>query len=153
MKKVRILILCTGNSCRSQMAHGILQSLDKNIEVCSAGTKPAEHVHPKAIEVMREIGIDLSSHTPKNVTQYLDEEWDYVITVCGNANENCPAFNGKVKHRLHIGFDDPSEVVGSNNLIMDEFRRVRNEIEQAFKSFYISQIKTTENNECREELT
>lgn len=138
MRKVRILILCTGNSCRSQMAHGILQSLDEDIEVCSAGTKPAEHVNPQAIEVMREIGIDLSSHTPKNVAQYLDEEWDYVITVCGNANENCPIFNGKVKHRLHIGFDDPSEVIGSNNLIMGEFRRVRDEIEQTFKSFYIS---------------
>ena len=145
MKKVRILILCTGNSCRSQMAHGILQSLGNDIEVCSAGTKPAEHVNPKAIEVMREIGIDLSSHTPKNVLQYLDEEWDYVITVCGNANENCPAFNGKVKHRLHIGFDDPSEFVGSNNLIMDEFRRVRDEIEQTFNGFYISQIKAIEN--------
>lgn len=94
---------------------------------------------------MREIGIDLSSHTPKNVLQYLDEEWDYVITVCGNANENCPAFNGKVKHRLHIGFDDPSEFVGSNNLIMDEFRRVRDEIEQTFNGFYISQIKAIEN--------
>lgn len=145
MKKVRILILCTGNSCRSQMAHGILQSLGNDIEVCSAGTKPAEHVNPKAIEVMREIGIDLSNHTPKNVLQYLDEEWDYVITVCGNANENCPAFNGKVKHRLHIGFDDPSEFVGSNNLIMDEFRRVRDEIEQTFNGFYISQIKAIEN--------
>jgi len=145
MRKVRILILCTGNSCRSQMAHGILQSLDEDIEVCSAGTKPAEHVNPQAIEVMREIGIDLSSHTPKNVAQYLDEEWDYVITVCGNANENCPIFNGKVKHRLHIGFDDPSEVIGSNNLIMGEFRRVRDEIEQTFKSFYISQIKAIKN--------
>lgn len=127
------------------MAHGILQSLGNDIEVCSAGTKPAEHVNPKAIEVIREIGIDLSSHTPKNVLQYLDEEWDYVITVCGNANENCPAFNGKVKHRLHIGFDDPSEFVGSNNLIMDEFRRVRDEIEQTFNGFYISQIKAIEN--------
>lgn len=145
MRKVRILILCTGNSCRSQMAHGILQSLDEDIEVCSAGTKPAEHVNPQAIEVMREIGIDLSSHTLKNVAQYLDEEWDYVITVCGNANENCPIFNGKVKHRLHIGFDDPSEVIGSNNLIMGEFRRVRDEIEQTFKSFYISQIKAIKN--------
>lgn len=145
MRKVRILILCTGNSCRSQMAHGILQSLDEDIEVCSAGTKPAEHVNHQAIEVMREIGIDLSSHTPKNVAQYLDEEWDYVITVCGNANENCPIFNGKVKHRLHIGFDDPSEVIGSNNLIMGEFRRVRDEIEQTFKSFYISQIKAIKN--------
>ena len=79
------------------------------------------------------------------MAQYLDEEWDYVITVCGNANENCPIFNEKVKHRLHISFDDPSEVVGSNNLIMGEFRRVRDEIEQTFKSFYISQIKAIEN--------
>ncbi|HJC94919.1 MAG TPA: arsenate reductase ArsC [Candidatus Phocaeicola gallinarum] len=136
MKRVRILILCTGNSCRSQMAHGFLQSFDNSIEVHSAGTKPAVQVNPKAVEVMQEMGIDLSNHTPKDVKQYLNEAWDYVITVCGNANENCPMFNGKVKHRMHIGFDDPSEAVGTDSFITDEFRRVRDEIKQAFEDFY-----------------
>lgn len=136
MKRVRILILCTGNSCRSQMAHGFLQSFDNSIEVHSAGTKPAVQVNPKAVEVMQEMGMDLSNHTPKDVKQYLNEAWDYVITVCGNANENCPMFNGKVKHRMHIGFDDPSEAVGTDSFITDEFRRVRDEIKQAFEDFY-----------------
>lgn len=81
---MRVLILCTGNSCRSQMAHGILQSLDDTIEVCSAGTHPVEQVNPNAIAVMREIGIDISEHTPTDVRQYLTQEWDYVITVCGS---------------------------------------------------------------------
>lgn len=93
---MKILILCTGNSCRSQMAHGILQSLDKNISVYSGGTEPAAQVNAKAVEVMKEIGIDISSHVPTHVNTYLHEEWDYVITVCGGANESCPAFIGKV---------------------------------------------------------
>lgn len=94
--KVKVLILCTGNSCRSQMAHGFLQSMDSRLEVHSAGTKPLSRVNPRAVEVMNEVGIDLSSHTPKSVDIYLNETWDYVITVCGGANETCPAFIGKV---------------------------------------------------------
>lgn len=94
---MKILILCTGNSCRSQMAHGFLQSFDKNMDVFSAGTKPAEKVNPMAVKVMSETGIDLTNHTPKNVSLYLGHEWDYVITVCGGANESCPMFTGKVK--------------------------------------------------------
>ena len=105
---MKILILCTGNSCRSQMAHGFLQSFDKDIEVYSGGTEPAVQVNAKAVEVMREVGIDISSHVPMHVNTYLDQAWDYVITVCGGANESCPAFTGKVGKRLHIGFDDPS---------------------------------------------
>lgn len=81
-----VLILCTGNSCLSRMAHGYLQSLDSNIELCSAGTHPAEQVNPNAISTMQEIVIDITTHTPKNVKQYLDQEWDYAITVCGNTN-------------------------------------------------------------------
>lgn len=100
---MRVLILCTGNSCRSQMAHGFLQSFDKNIEVYSGGTDPAAQVNAKAVEVMKEVGIDISSHVPTHVNTYLDQEWDYVITVCGGANESCPAFIGKVGKRLHIG--------------------------------------------------
>lgn len=138
---MKVLILCTGNSCRSQMAHGFLQSFDDSLTVCSAGTKPAARVNAKAVEVMREAGIDLSSHTPKNVEGYLKEEWDYVITVCGNANETCPMFSGKVGKRLHIGFDDPSDAVGSDDFIMSEFRRVRDEIKKEFEKFYVTFIQ------------
>ena len=131
---MKILILCTGNSCRSQMAHGFIQSFFPNYEVHSAGTTPAIIVNTRAIEVMQEVGIDISYHKPKSVEQYLNDEWDYVITVCGGANENCPQFNGKVLHRLHIGFDDPSDAIGSDEYIMSEFRRVREEIKDCFKS-------------------
>ena len=132
---MRVLILCTGNSCRSQMAHGFLQSFSRNLEVHSAGTIPAERVNPKAIEVMKEVGIDLSGQRPKSVEIYLNDEWDYVITVCGGANESCPVFTGKVKHRLHIGFDDPSDAIGTDEYVMKEFRRVRDEIQMKFKEF------------------
>jgi arsenate reductase len=118
------------------MAHGFLQSLDKNIEVRSAGTEPALHINPKAVEVMKEVGIDISRHTPKMVDQYLNDVWDYVITVCDNANETCPAFFGKVKHRLHIGFDDPSRATGTPEFIQSEYIRVRDEIGEAFLKFY-----------------
>lgn len=137
---MRILILCTGNSCRSQMVHGFLKSLDKSLEVYSAGTNPASQVNPRAIQVMQEIGIDLSTHRPQSVKTYLDEAWDYVITVCGGANETCPMFVGKVGKRLHIGFDDPSEIVGNNDYVMTEFHRVRDEINKRFTEFYATDI-------------
>ena len=138
---MRILILCTGNSCRSQMAHGFLQSLSSGIEIHSAGTRPAAQVNPLAVEVMSEAGIDISTHTPKNVSEYLGEEWDYVITVCGGANESCPAFTGKVGHRLHIGFEDPSEATGTPEFIKGEFRRIRNQIKTEFQKFYYTHIE------------
>ena len=138
---MRILILCTGNSCRSQMAHGFLQSFSSNIEVHSAGTRPAAQVNPQAVETMMEAGIDISSHTPKDVSIYLQQEWDYVITVCGGANESCPAFTGKVKHRLHIGFEDPSETTGTPEFIKSEFRRIRNQIRISFRLFYHTNIE------------
>ena len=138
---MRILILCTGNSCRSQMAHGFLQSFSSNIEVHSAGTRPAAQVNPQAVETMMEAGIDISSHTPKDVSIYLQQEWDYVITVCGGANESCPAFTGKVKHRLHIGFEDPSEATGTPEFIKSEFRRIRNQIRTSFRLFYHTNIE------------
>jgi arsenate reductase len=137
---MKILILCTGNSCRSQMAHGFLQSFDPKIKVFSAGTEASGKLNPKAVAVMQEIGIDISHHTSDSVDLYLGEEWDYVITVCGGANENCPAFLGKLKHRLHIGFDDPSHVVGSEEFIHSEFIRVRDEIRNEFRKFYVEQI-------------
>lgn len=137
---MKVLILCTGNSCRSQMAHGFLQSIDERLEVHSAGTSPASQVNPQAIQVMHEVGIDISTHTPKSVVIYLNNEWDYVITVCGGANETCPMFVGKVGKRLHIGFDDPSEAIGDNNYVMNEFRRVRNEIKKKVMEFYKTEI-------------
>jgi arsenate reductase (thioredoxin) len=139
---MKILILCTGNSCRSQMAQAFLQSFAPEIEVRSAGTEPARSVHPMAIEVMKEAGIDISGNSPENVSLYLDDEWDYVITVCGGAAESCPAFLGKVKHRMHIGFDDPALVQGTEEFVRNEFRRIRDEIHSAFQAFYLDKIKT-----------
>jgi len=133
---MRILILCTGNSCRSQMGEGFLKSFDSKMEVYSAGTEPALQVNSIAIKVMAEMGIDISQSKPKMVNQFLTDKWDYVITVCDNANETCPVFTGKVAHRLHIGFDDPSNAKGSNDFILSEFRRVRDEIKAEFFKFY-----------------
>ena len=138
---MKILILCTGNSCRSQMAHGFLQSFDPNLTVCSAGTEASGRLNLKAVAAMQEIGIDISHHTSDSVSKYLDEMWDYVITVCGGANESCPAFSGKVKNRLHIGFDDPSHAVGTEEFIWSEFIRVRNEIKDRFYDFYLNNLK------------
>jgi arsenate reductase (thioredoxin) len=138
---MKVLILCTGNSCRSQMAHGFLQSFDEDLTVCSAGTEPAKRVNPKAVEVMKEAGVDISSHLPLPVSIYLNKEWDYVITVCDHANDTCPVFMGKVKHRLHIGFDDPSHLSGSEEFINKEFKRVRDEIKVAFWKLYVEMIK------------
>lgn len=133
---MKILILCTGNSCRSQMAHGFLQSFDNRLAVSSAGTEASGRLNQKAVAVMKEAGIDISHHTSDQVDLYLDQEWDYVITVCGGAHEACPAFMGKVKNRIHIGFDDPSHATGSEEYIWSEFRRIRDEIHQAFLQFY-----------------
>lgn len=139
---MKILILCTGNSCRSQMAHGFLQSFNKDLYVRSAGTEASGKLNEKAVAVMKEIGIDISHHTSDSVDLYLHETWDYVITVCGGANEVCPAFLGNVKNRLHIGFDDPSHAKGSDEFIRSEFIRVRDEIKNAFEKFYIEEIKS-----------
>ncbi|MDP4176694.1 MAG: arsenate reductase ArsC [Bacteroidota bacterium] len=140
MKK-RILILCTGNSCRSQMAEGFLKSFDHEMEVFSAGTKPALRVSTKAIKVMAEKGIDISQEHPKDVDEFVDKSFDYVITVCDNAKETCPVFTGKVQRRLHIGFDDPADAKGTEEEILSVFRRVRDEIEGRFHQFYITEIK------------
>ena len=126
MKKV--LFLCTGNSCRSQMAEGFLKQYS-NFEVFSAGTDPGDFVQPFAIEVMKEVGIDISSHKPEAVQKYLNNEFDYVITVCDGAKESCPVFTGKVKNRLHIGFEDP------HGKSMEIFRRVRDEIKAKIDEF------------------
>ncbi|HQQ02737.1 MAG TPA: arsenate reductase ArsC [Bacteroidales bacterium] len=139
---MRILILCTGNSSRSQMAEGFLESLNNEIEVHSAGTQPAPSVNPYAIRVMREVGIDISHNKTHHVEEFLDEEWDYVITVCGGAKETCPAFIGKVKNRVHIGFDDPAEAKGTDEEVLATFRRVRDEIKVEFQKFYNEHLKS-----------
>jgi len=135
---MKILILCTGNSCRSQMAEGYLKSFDTNMEVYSAGTEPSGQVHPKAIQVMQEEGIDLSNNKPKSIDEFLQQEFDYVITVCSGAKESCPAFIGQVKHRLHIGFDDPAKAEGTEEFILSEFKRIRDEIKRDFTILTIS---------------
>ncbi len=140
MKK-RILILCTGNSCRSQMAEGFLKSFDTELEVYSAGTNPSSHVHPKAVQVMREVGIDLSKNHPKKVDQYLNDAFDFVITVCDNAKETCPVFIGKVGKQLHIGFEDPADATGTEEEILSEFRRIRDKIKKDFFKFYLDNLK------------
>ncbi len=140
-KPVKILILCTGNSCRSQMAEAFLKALDNNLYVVSAGTEPAGEVHPKAVDVMQEHGLDISRNYPKSVDQFVNEAFDFVITVCDGAKEACPIFAGEVKKRLHIGFDDPATVQGSDTYILSEFRRIRDEIEMEFKRFYHTYIK------------
>jgi len=138
---MKILVLCTGNSCRSQMAHGFLNSFDRRLEVASAGTEASGKLNPKAVQVMKDIGIDISHHTSDPVDKYLNDVWDYVITVCDGANEVCPVFTGKVKYPMHIGFEDPSSARGSEEFIHGEYLRVRDEIREAFHKLYIEEIK------------
>ena len=138
---MKVLILCTGNSCRSQMAHGFLQSFNASLTVRSAGTEASGKLNEKAVRAMAEIGIDISHHTSDSVDKYRGEEWDYVITLCGRANESCPAFTGQIKHRLHIGFDDPSHASGTDEFIWSEFIRVRDEIKAGFRKFFDEEIK------------
>lgn len=135
MNKPFILILCTGNSCRSQMAEGILRTaLGDAAEVASAGSKPAGYVHPKAVQVMQEIGIDISGGRSKNLTEFLDGRVTIVITVCGNAEQACPIFPGRVR-RHHFGFDDPAHASGDEQTVLGEFRRVREEIKRVFEAY------------------
>jgi arsenate reductase (thioredoxin) len=133
MKK--ILVLCTGNSCRSQMAEGFVRHFRPEFEVYSAGTAPAAEVHPLAVKVMAEEGIDISDGEPKLVNQFIDHDFDYVITVCDDAKETCPVFIGSVKEQLHMGFEDPAMATGSDEEVLGVFRRVRDEIKRDFKMF------------------
>lgn len=133
--KPSVLILCTGNSCRSHMAEGILRAAAGNlIEVHSAGSKPAGYVHPKAIAVLREIGIDLSGHASKHMNEFLSHPITTVITVCGKADQVCPTYPGQV-YRHHWGFDDPAHATGTEEEILAQFRRVRDEIKQVFEAY------------------
>jgi arsenate reductase len=133
--KPTVLILCTGNSCRSHMAEGILRAAaGDRVEVQSAGSKPAGYVHPKAIQVLREIGIDISGHTSKHMNEFLTRPITTVITVCGNADQACPMYPGQV-NRHHWGFDDPAHARGTDEEILAEFRRVRDEIRLVFEAY------------------
>lgn len=123
------------------MAEGFLKSFDKNLEVHSAGTHPELSVNKNAITVMKEIGIDISSHNAKNVNNFLNDSFDFVITVCDNAKETCPNFTGKVKHRIHLGFVDPAEATGTPVEILNEYREVRDEIKRSFRQFYNTRLR------------
>ena len=132
---MKILILCTGNTCRSQMAAGFLKHWAPEFEIYSAGTKPEGKVNPYAIQVMKEEGIDISDGHPKSVDLFIDKEFDYVITVCDGAKEVCPVFTGKVKHRRHIGFEDPAEATGTPKEVLPVYRKVRGQIKNEFGKF------------------
>ena len=133
---MRILILCTGNSCRSQMAEGIMRNLNPKMEEFSDGTRPEKQVNKYAIKVMSEIGIDISQHYPKLVDGFVSQPFDYVITVCDNAKETCPVFIGKVGKRVHIGFEDPADAKGSEEEIISVYRKIRDQIKKRFTKFY-----------------
>ncbi len=120
------------------MAEGILKELHPEWEVFSAGTKPAYKIHPLAIKVMFEIGIDISHNKPKSVDQFIHESFDYVITVCDGARETCPVFSGKVQHRLHIGFEDPALATGTEEEQLKVFRKVRDEIKNKFETLSLN---------------
>jgi len=136
MAKKRVLFLCTGNSARSQMAEGLLRSMASDrFDVVSAGTQP-KGVHPRTIDAMHELGIDVSSHTSKDVQQFLNEKFEYVITVCDRAKQACPIFPGA--EPIHWGFDDPAEAPPEKQ--MEVFRRVRNEIQQRLRLFLLANV-------------
>jgi arsenate reductase len=122
------------------MAEGFLKSFDSKLEVFSAGTNPAPRISSRAIQVMKEIGIDISNGYPKSVDQFINEPFDYVITVCDHAKEVCPVFTGIVGTQLHIGFDDPAMANGTEEEVLQVYRRVRDEIREQFNKFYITQI-------------
>ena len=133
--KPSVLILCTGNSCRSHMAEGILRAAAGDlVEVHSAGSNPAGYVHPKATQVLKEIGIDISQHTSKHMNDFLNRKITTVITVCGNADQACPIFPGQV-NRHHWGFDDPAHAKGTDDENLKQFRRVRDEIKRVFEAY------------------
>jgi arsenate reductase (thioredoxin) len=135
MSKPIVLILCTGNSCRSQIAEGTLRrSAGDLIDVQSAGSDPAGYVHPKAIQVMEEIGVDISGHRSKHLDEFLDRNIETVITVCGNADQACPMFPGQV-NRYHWGFDDPAHATGSEEEVLAIFRSTRDEIQRVFEAY------------------
>ena len=143
--KPTVLILCTGNSCRSHMAEGILKSVaGENLNVQSAGSKPAGYVHPLAIKALGEIGIDISSNSSKHMNEFLEQDVETVITVCGNADQACPVYPGQV-NRFHWPFFDPAKAEGSEEDIYEKFKTVRNEIQKVFTDYGKERIEELEN--------
>jgi len=133
--KPTVLILCTGNSCRSHLAEGFLRAAAGDVlDVQSAGSSPAGYVHPMAIRVMQEVGIDISRHQSKHMNQFLNQNVETVITVCGNADQACPMYPGQV-NRYHWGFDDPAHATGTEEEILKVFRRARDEIKRVFEAY------------------
>ena len=133
--KPTVLILCTGNSCRSHMAEGVLKKVAGDIlDVQSAGSKPAGYVHPLAIQAMKEIGIDISGHRSKSMNEFLDKSVETVITVCGNADQACPIFPGQV-NRYHWGFFDPAKAERTEEEKLRIFREVRDQIRMVFEAY------------------
>lgn len=134
-RKAKVLVLCTGNSCRSHMAEGVLrQAAGDLMEVSSAGSQPAGYVHPVAIGVMREIGIDISGHTSKHLDTFLEAGIETVITVCGDADQACPTFPGKI-NRYHWGFEDPPKACREGESEIEAFRRIRDQIRMVFEAY------------------
>jgi len=138
---MKILVLCTGNTCRSQMAEGFLKAFDNFIDVYSAGTKPESNVNPHAVKVMQEMGVDIDKNKPETVEKYINEPFDYVITVCDGAKEICPVFTGEVKNQIHIGFEDPAAAKGTEEEVLPIYRRIRDEILVDFFTFYQTELK------------
>ncbi len=135
----RVLFVCTGNSCRSQMAEGLVNhDFAGKIKAFSAGTEP-HGLNPKAVQVMAETGIDITTQTSDHLNKYDGQSFDYVITLCGDANEKCPLFMGGVK-RLHMGFDDPPKATGSSEEVLAVYRRVRGEIREKLAEFFKSEL-------------
>lgn len=135
-----VLVLCTGNSCRSHLAEGLLRAASKGrFEVASAGSRPAGYVHPMAVRVMAEIGIDISKHTSKHMNDFLARKVQTVITVCGNADQACPMFPGQL-NRHHWPFEDPAHATGTDAEVLAVFRRVRDEIRRVFEAYAAGRI-------------
>jgi arsenate reductase len=144
--KPLVLVLCTGNSCRSQMAEGFLRAVAGEVlDVQSAGSQPAGHVHPLAIHVMAEAGVDISKHRSKHLGEFLSREVETVITVCGNADQACPMFPGQV-NRHHWGFPDPAKAAGSEEEVLREFRAVRDDIQQVFTAYGFGRLEEARRN-------
>ncbi len=139
--KPTVLVLCTGNSCRSHMAEGFLRAVAGDVlDVQSAGSQPAGHVHPLAIQVMAEAGVDISQHRSKHLDEFLDRPIETVITVCSNADQACPVFPGQV-NRHHWGFPDPAKATGPDEEVLHEFRRIRDDIRRVFTAYGLGRVE------------
>ncbi|MCF8369814.1 MAG: arsenate reductase ArsC [Bacteroidales bacterium] len=137
---MKVLVLCTGNSCRSHMAEAFLRSFDQKLEVFSAGTLPEREIHPLADKVMSETGIPLNGHFPKNVDGFLHKDFDFLVTVCERARESCPEFKGSIKKQIHIGISDPVHFIGNEEETLKEFRKTRDIIKSSFYRFYLKNL-------------